>query len=112
MACLGARKLVTIGSAVPGGRWSAATCGLIRDRGAATEVGKRARGRSEDCTEWRRDQGTPLGTLGRISERVGRILERLGRILAHLERILERLGRILGRIWGCQRDRKASIIEH
>ena len=77
-----------------------------------TEVGKRARGRSEDCTEWRRDQGTPLGTLGRISERVGRILERLGRILAHLERILERLGRILGRIWGCQRDRKASIIEH
>ena len=51
-------------------------------------------------------------TRGEISERLGRILERLGRILAHLERILERLGRILGRIWGCQRDRKASIIEH
>ena len=31
MACLGARQLVTIGSAVPGGQWSAATCGLIRD---------------------------------------------------------------------------------
>ena len=37
-------------------------------------------------------------TLGRISERLGRILERLGRILA--------------RIWRCQRDKKASIIEH
>ena len=37
-------------------------------------------------------------TLGRISERLGRILERLGRIL--------------GRIWGCQRDKKASITEH
>ena len=42
----------------------------------------------------------------------GRILERSGHILERSGRILERLGRILGRIWGCQRDRKASIIEH
>ena len=80
--------------------------------GRPTEVEKGVLGRSEGCTERRRDRGIPRGTLGRISERVGRILERLGRILAHVERILERLGRILGRIWGCQRDRKASIIEH